>query len=423
MVEFVYNNLKIKVLQGYGEIGGNCIVMEDKDRRAVFDQGVRFSKFKKFYNHNISPAGYSEMVKLGIIPRLDDPIDLFISHFHLDHLGLLHPLPMGSTVYVPDEEIFNSFITPYKTANNWTTYVSPPIGVEISSAIKNNDNVLPLHVEHSAYPATSYYYDNGDVRALYTGDFRLSSPLINLNRETHRKLHEKTLLEEYEEKGLSTDVLIIEGTNFSSHNMPVTSDYFIEQLLNIFKIHSNSLILVSVDSLDAEAILSMLEISKLYNRTPVVEGRRLTNMAKVWVELAGINTDIYQLGTEELNFNVILEDEIKKGPSQYIILSSKGDILDFARRANLGKGSVVISLSAEAPSESEENESVEDNWLKMLGFIIYRLRMSGHYYPYELKEILDTIRPKKVIPIHTEAPSLMCEYIGQLGYECLSRSS
>ncbi|QIW23759.1 MBL fold metallo-hydrolase [Sulfolobus sp. S-194] len=423
MVEFNYEGVKIKILQGYGEIGGNCIVVENGDSRVIFDQGIRFSKFKKFYNHNISPAGPSEMIKLGIIPSLTDPIELFITHFHLDHLGLLHPLYSGTTVYVPNEQIFNSFITPYTTANNWTTYISPPIGVEVSDAIKNNVNVLPISVEHSAYPAFSYYYDSGRARILYTGDMRISSPLINLNPEVHRRLHEKTLLEEYEEKGLTTDVLIIEGTNFSSHNLPVTSNYFIEQLFNIFKSHSNSLLLVSIDSLDAEAILSMLEIARLYGRTPVIEGRRLTNMAKVWVDLAGVNLDIHQLGTEELNFNVIMEDEIKKNPSQYVILSSKGDILEFARKANLGKGSVVISLSAEAPSESEENENVEDNWLKMLGFIIYRLRMSGHYYPFELKEILDTIKPKKVIPIHTEVPSLMCEYIEQLGYECLSKSS
>jgi len=73
-----------------------------------------------------------------------------------------------------------------------------------------------LQVEHSAYPAYSFYYNNGDVRILYSGDLRLSSPLKVADQELHNRIHEKTILEEYEERGLDTDVLIIEGTNFSS---------------------------------------------------------------------------------------------------------------------------------------------------------------------------------------------------------------
>ena len=414
-MEFEYNGVKINVLQGYGEIGGNCIIV---DNRVVFDQGIRFSRFKKFYKGRLQPTGYTEMRRLKIIPEIDGVTNIYITHFHLDHLGLLHPLPIGTTVYVPDEKVFEEFIKPYRNPGNWTAFVYPSIGVDVLDARKNNDNVLPLQVEHSAYPAFSYYYDNGNVRLLYTGDLRVSSPLEVIDPEIHRRLHEKTLLTEYEERGLTTDVLLIEGTNFSSHNLPVTPNYFVEQLQNIFRSHSQSLIAVSVDSLDAESFLSVLLMSSLFNRTPVIAGKRLVNMARLWVELGGVNMKVYQLDTEEINFDVITEEEVVNDPSSYVVLSNKGEILDFARKRNLGKGSVVISLSTEASSESEEDESVEDTWLRTLGFIVYRLRMSGHYYPFELKQILDVIRPKKVIPIHTEVPSLMCEYIRQLGYEC-----
>ncbi|QXJ34999.1 MBL fold metallo-hydrolase [Saccharolobus shibatae] len=421
-MEFRYENITIKILQGYGEIGGNCIIIENKDSKIVFDQGIRFSRFRRFYNANVQPVGFTEMINLGIIPDLTDLKDVFISHLHLDHLGLLHPLQLGTTVYVPNEQIFNAFIEPYKAANNWTTYISPSIGVDIVDVSKNNDNVIPLAVEHSAYPAFSYYYDTGNIKLLYTGDMRISSPLGALTPEIHKKLHEKTLLEEYEEKGLVSDVLIIEGTNFTPHTTPVSSHYFIEQISNIFQNHSNSLMFASIDSLDAEAILSILLIAKTYNRIPVITGRRLINMVKLWIDLSELSGDIYQLEDKVINFNIVEEDEIEKNPSNYLILSSKGEPLEFVRRTKIGKGSVIISLTAEAQSESGEDESVEDSWLKMLGFIVYRLRMSGHYYPYELKYILDVIRPKKVIPIHTEVPSIMCEYVSQLGYECLGRT-
>ena len=419
MVDFAYNDVKIRVVQGFGEVGGNCIVVESRDNRVVFDQGIRFSRFKRFYSHNVTPKGYSEMRKLKIIPDFEEPLNVYITHFHLDHIGLLHPLPNGSTVYVPDEKAFERFIEPYRATNNWTTYVSPPIGVDVLDASKNNDNVIPLKVEHSALPASAYYYNNGDVRILYTGDLRLSSPLTYLDQELHRKLHESTLLEEYEEKGLETDVLIIEGTNFSSRSVPITPAYFVEQLENLFKTYSSSLMIFSVDPLDAEAILSILEVSKLNDRIPALVGRRLTAMTKLWVDRTELKQQVYQLGTEELDFDVLDELEIEQSPSQYVILAGRGDILDFARSTNL-KGGVVVLLSAEAPGESEESESVEDTWLKALGYVTYRLRVSGHYYPFELKAILDVIRPKRVIPVHTEVPHLVCEQAKALGYDCLS---
>jgi len=118
-------------------------------------------------------------------------------------------------------------------------------------------------------------------------------------------------------------------------------------------------------------------------------------------------------------FPIVSDEELKAEPKQFLVLTSKGESIDLARKLELRKGSVLISLSAEAKGENEEDESAEENWYKLLGFIIYKLRISGHYYPNELKEILNVIRPKKkVIPVHTESPYTMCEHVRSLGYDC-----
>jgi len=47
------------------------------------------------------------------------------------------------------------------------------------------------------------------------------------------------------------------------------------------------------------------------------------------------------------------------------------------------------------------------NWLSKIGIQFYRIRASGHYYPYQLKMILNIINPKKKTEaIHTEKPKL-----------------
>jgi len=257
---FKFNNTKIEIKQGFNEIGGNFVAIENKENKVVFDQGIRFSRFKKFYNVNIQPSSASELRRLGIIPPSNEYDKIFISHLHLDHLGVLHLLNVGTSLFVPDKDIFEKFIEPYKESNTWTAYISPPIGVNVFDIKDNNENVTPLSVEHSAYPAYSLYYNDGDVKILYSGDLRLSSPLRILDPQLHSRIHDKTILEEYEEKGLDTDVLIIEGTNFSSASSPIQPHYFLEQINNIFDSHENSLIMISADPIDLEGLATLLLI-------------------------------------------------------------------------------------------------------------------------------------------------------------------
>jgi ribonuclease J len=411
--------VKINILQGKNEVGGNCIVVADGANKVFFDQGIRFSRFKKFYKGNITPSGFSEMQKLKIIPNIQEPSEIYITHYHLDHLGLLHALQPGSTVYVPDKDIFNKFSDFYKSSNTWTTYVPPHPSIDIKEPSPSG-NVIPLQNEHSAYPAVSYLY-HGSENILYTGDLRISSPLELVSPDAHKKLHESTLLDKYSQEGYSTDYLIIEGTNFSSPVSPLRPHHFVEDLQSIFMNHEDSLVFVSIDYLDAEAILSLITLSRTYERIPVVTGKRLTEMTKVWLDKAKLNEEVRQLYEKDVSpeFPIVSDEELKAEPKQFLVLISKGESIDLARKLELRKGSVLISLSAEARGENEEDESAEENWYKLLGFIIYKLRISGHYYPNELKEILNVIRPKKkVIPVHTESPYTMCELVRSLGYNC-----
>jgi ribonuclease J len=412
--------VKVDILQGYGEVGGNCIVVSNKDGSVVFDQGIRFSRFKKYYSKEIEPSGPSEMLRLKIIPDVEQYTKFYISHLHLDHLGLLQTLSMGSTVYVPNLDVFNAFIEPYENTNNWTTYVSPPIGVNVDDVRGNDDRIRPLLVSHSAYPAYSLYYDTGGPRILYTGDLRLRPLLKAVDEDLFRKTHPKTLFEEYEENGYETDLLIIEGTSFSSFTTPTTPHQFIDQVTSIFQSHAGSLVFVSVDPIDLESVLSIIRLNP--GRKVAVSGKRLIKMMEVWANYLGPGTEIYQLPDDELRFPVVREEEIRQSPGEYLVLTVKGEHLDLVRREELDRAPVLISLSTEAKGETGEDENVEDTWMKMLGFIVYRLRISGHYYPYELKEILETIRPKKVIPVHTEAVTAMCEYVRKLGFSCARAS-
>ncbi|MHA1832960.1 MAG: hypothetical protein ACTSV7_03135 [Candidatus Baldrarchaeia archaeon] len=54
-------------------------------------------------------------------------------------------------------------------------------------------------------------------------------------------------------------------------------------------------------------------------------------------------------------------------------------------------------------------------WLSRMGIQAYRIRVSGHYYPYQLKTILNTTKPRKRIEvIHTEKPNFFHRMIDKI---------
>jgi len=73
-------------------------------------------------------------------------------------------------------------------------------------------------------------------------------------------------------------------------------------------------------------------------------------------------------------------------------------------------GLLHISILGEPLSEEWIIEEKKiSNWLRFLGITNYRLHLSGHYHPYEFKDIIKAINPKEMIPIHTMVPKTMLD--------------
>ena len=91
---------RVSVLGGVGEIGGNKILVEDKDARVMLDFGMSISQRARFFSDPyVSPRRPESLLSLGIIPRIEGvyswdsaekKVDaIFLSHAHLDHYGYL----------------------------------------------------------------------------------------------------------------------------------------------------------------------------------------------------------------------------------------------------------------------------------------------------------------------------------------------
>lgn len=83
------------------------------------------------------------------------------------------------------------------------------------------------------------------------------------------------------------------------------------------------------------------------------------------------------------------------------------DLIKDLAIANIPLKDIVAIISEPEPQIEESTEyAVVSNWFTLAGIQSYIMRTSGHYYPYQLKQILSIIKPKNVEVIHTERPSL-----------------
>ncbi|MCR8501371.1 MAG: hypothetical protein QXY55_02485, partial [Candidatus Korarchaeota archaeon] len=99
-----------------------------------------------------------------------------------------------------------------------------------------------------------------------------------------------------------------------------------------------------------------------------------------------------------------------------LILVSYREIVDLIKDLNL-TGSLsedCLAIISESEPQIEEGSeyTVIANWFSMMGIESYRVRVSGHYYQYQLKTILEKIKPRKGIKrIHTEKPEIFLKAI------------
>lgn len=403
--------VSIEIYGGDGEIGGNCVVVRTPDHAVMLDQGVNFGRLKKFYGSVIQPTSTEEMRNLGVLPPRDayQGVDeVYISHLHLDHVGTLNiPVPYEK-VFLPSVEVADVLLKSWWFG--WKKLLIPKTpNLEGFSEVGQSKSVRFCMVSHSAFPSYAFRVDVGDASIIYTGDFRLH-PIHDVGADTLR------CFEELSEGGV--DALIVEGTNFGRRMNFLPPELFTHSVKALLSRYGRELLFVSAHPLDVEATLALHKVlsecgftilytSSYHARLLDVQMERL-NFRPEW-EL--FNSPSY---TEKIpiltNFTVASIEELK-GRKLAVFIPPYGvdDIKRVLAVANVS-GAGLIHLTVLSEPQDEEwvvEERKLENWFRLLGLSSLRIHASGHYLPHEFEEVLKTIKPRKLIPIHSQTPKTM----------------
>ncbi len=182
---------------GVNEIGGNKLLLQDRDTKIFLDFGAGFSEGEQYFSGGIEPRGVNgagDYFEFGLLPEVQGlyseealqnsklkytspEIDtILLSHYHSDHMGRINFIDTKIPVYcVETTDLIHQ-------ASSEST--GSPLDDHKIKTFRTGDKfrigcieVQPVHVDHSIPGAYGFILHTSVGPIAYTGDFRFHGPM------------------------------------------------------------------------------------------------------------------------------------------------------------------------------------------------------------------------------------------------------
>ena len=375
--------MKLTIHKGTNQIGGCVTEISTENARVFIDLGADLIKDKEKANSKI----YIDGLTTGNAKNSF----LLITHYHGDHIGRIdHALP-GIPIYMGEtaREISMAIA---KRINKKLELLEKIKTFKIAGEFKLGDiKVTPFMIDHSAFDAYSFLIEADGKRIFYTGDFRLHGP-------RGKKMVENGL---FEKKATNIDFLICEGTNISKPGTAQTEAELGKEAAKLFKNPKHKYVFVLCSSVNIDRIF---EFYKAYDgvfkrkRPFIVLDDYQNEVLKIVSEEHGKKSGFY-------NF-IHNEADTKDGYCFLIRPSNAKNILDKYFPMSPDESLIIYSMWDGYIGKNEKVNNKELIELLKPYNNIKRLHTSGHADVETLQKVEGIIKPKHIIPIHTEKPEM-----------------
>lgn len=300
--------MKIQLLGGVKEIGGNKILIEHEGTKILLDFGMSFKQAGKFFSEFLQPRKSNSLIdfyEFNLLPDIkgtyredylrhmgkekeDKGVDaIFLSHAHADHSQYIHFLRTDIPVYCTkatriilqalEETGSNPFSDLITACESFLYYIKRDGGLskidrrkdeyvkerkfnimETGNKIKIGSlEIEMIPVDHSLPGACGYiiYSDEGNL--VYTGDIRFHGS----NQELSKKFVEKS-------KEIKPKWLICEGTRIDENR--IDSEEEVKNKISKIISEAKGLVFIEHPIRDLDRVKSIFEASKENKREFVV---------------------------------------------------------------------------------------------------------------------------------------------------------
>jgi len=409
--------MKFKIHRGTKEIGGSCVEVWTEKTHILLDFGMPLVEVdgKEFDFKKYKDLGTNELIVNSILPNIEGLYDdseniidgVVISHAHQDHYGLINfidddiPFYLGEATHKIID--LNNLFTPQEIHLKNINYFEKEKTFRIGDI-----SITPYWADHSAFDAYSFLVEADGKSLFYSGDFRSHGRKAKAFKWfTHNAPQ-------------NVDYLLLEGTSISRSNRPFkTEDEIEEEFVEVFK-QKGKINLIYTSGQNIDRIVSIYKACLRTNKILVVD----VYVAKVLKELskfAGIpypsekfenlrvmfsfytSRRLSSSGNENVLFEFknskITKEEISDNSDDIVMLVRPSMQKDLERINDIDNGNLIYSMWEGYLKKTNTKKFVD--YLRSRGFSINHIHTSGHADRKTLKKMVDAIKPKNIVPIHT----------------------
>jgi len=421
---------------GVAQIGGNKILVEDRDAKLWLDMGAPFDLGSAYFGAEfLQPRdrfGLRDYFALDLIPEIrglysekvlaptglrwspSDYAGIFISHVHFDHTNHLRfvdesiPVHLGAGTLTILESWGET--TPTMSIGDEHPFVPFHTGDRIDA---DGIEVEPIHVDHSAPAAYGHLVHTSEGTIAYTGDLRKHGPEGRLTEDFIAAAERARPI-----------ALIVEGTRVAPDDRreDMSEADVKTRAIRIVEESKGKLPLVTFPGRDVDRMRTFSEVALATGRKFVINAKTahllITMQKDTHIRVPDVLTQdeilLYDRRLKatpgwERTVQGMMKDKVVTGadlhakPADYLVQ------LDFYHLTELidirpPPGSPFIHSKSEAFDEEDINEEVLTNWLSRFGLDRKQVHASGHLSEREIEAMIRRIGARTVYPVHTEHP-------------------
>ncbi|WP_328702144.1 MBL fold metallo-hydrolase [Alicyclobacillus fructus] len=403
----VDKSTRITFFGGTRTIGGTICRVKTATAQLVFDMGHVVRPSSPIFSGSLRPRSVADLRAVGILPDIPElymdqhhqDVAVCISHNHLDHTALLPYMANGISIFSTKETC-----QMLKVISEAALEEQPPlrlIGVETGTWQSVGDLSFQfVPVDHDTPGAAAILISAPDMRLVYTGDLRFHG----WRPEVSRAFVEKA-------RRFEPDVLLIEGTRAGDEPRPQVTEQELIRLVVDAMAGEDGIVYFNAYPRHPERVLSFVRAAHEVNRTAVLEARtlyvaahftgRLPEGVRIWAD--SDLPDPVARWLQGVGLPVIGPSEVAERPSAFAVelaYDRLWRLIDLDRAAS---GLYIHSNGAPLGPFDPAWDNLQ-RWLAHFGVAFRSLGTSGHAALGEIEQVVEAIRPRVYLPIHSFHP-------------------
>lgn len=413
----------VTIHRGSHEVGGSCVEVTSGGSRIVIDIGLPLvdKNGNKFSFRQYEALPGPELVEKRILPDIpgfyewdkdSKRVDaLLVSHAHADHYGLWSyvrmdiPRYLGAATHRLIEVL--ALFTPRKVPV--ATYRHFEAGEKLSIG---DFTVVPFLMDHSAFDAYAFVLGAEGKSVIYSGDFRSGGRKAGaLN--TFLKGAPK-----------EADALIIEGTNIGRVKEPNKTEKQLEKEIREVFLKAPGVVLGMTSAQNIDRMVSFYKAARSARRTLVLDlymASVLTAVGELWPTIpypskhyTGLRVHYHPRLRERLvkagRMDLVKRfypfhtksEEIDETPGRFVVMV-RSSLPGLMKKLNCTQDAKLIYSMWHGYLE-EPGLRKFLALVRQKGIELVQLHFGGHARPDILQSVVRTLKPKCVVPIHTDRP-------------------